>query len=343
MTTTSAFKTAYWETRKGDFADAAMTLLPRNRSGDLLWSLAAHRRAFGRWPNYWHPRTANEHWLRMKLGGELDRDIRQRISDKELVKDYVRERIGEGHTPRTLAVLRSEAEIERFAFPDVCVIKPTHASGRYVLRRGAAAPVDRKMIASWLEEDFYLVSRERNYRALEHKVIVEECVTPSGDFPEDYKFFCFGGKPTVLSVNTSRSNGMRINYFSPDWRELDIERRDYPRATAPIPKPAHLQRMLSLARELSAGFSFIRVDFYHTADRVLVGELTNLPDAAHLRFSSYAVDLKFGALFEDPGIDVERWFGFAGRREDAHEAAGAVVVAAPRAKRRAARRAAPQV
>lgn len=313
MTTThaSVIKTAYWEARKGDFADAAMTLLPRNRLGDLVWSLVAHRRAFGRWPDHRRPKTANEHWLRMKLSGELDREIRIRISDKELVKDFVRERLGEGHTPRTLAVLRTRAEIERFDFPDACVVKPTHASGRYVLRGGASTPIDRQELMRWLDEDFYLVSRERNYRALEHKVIVEEIVTSNGAFPEDYKFFCFNGVPTVLSVNTSRGNGMRINYFSPNWRELLIERRDYPRAPMTIPEPTHLGRMLSMARELSAGFPFIRVDFYQTADRVLVGELTNLPDAAHLRFTSHALDLKFGALFEDPSIDVERWFGLA--------------------------------
>lgn len=146
--TAGPIRAAYWEARKGRLVDAAMALLPANRWGDRWWSLVAHRRTFGHWPNWRHPRTGNEHLLRLKLSGELDREIRVAISDKERVKHFVHRRLGEGFTPATLAVLRSRAEIERFAFPAPCVVKPTHSSARCLVRRDASERIDRAALAA---------------------------------------------------------------------------------------------------------------------------------------------------------------------------------------------------
>lgn len=140
-------------------------------------------------------------------------------------------------------------------------------------------------------------------------MIVEELLTcVDCELPKDYKFFCICGCPVFIAVNGDRLSGMTLNYFSPQWCELDIPRKDYTRSTKPIQRPLKLDVMLRLAEQLASDFSFVRVDFYEIGDRVLVGELTNLPDAAAIQFSLEDIDLKLGKFFEDPTADIEKDF-----------------------------------
>ena len=67
-------------------------------------------------------------WFRVKTSDEIEDPLRRFVSDKELVKEYVRETIGEQYNVPTLAVLHTPAEVDAYEFPANCCIKPTHAS-----------------------------------------------------------------------------------------------------------------------------------------------------------------------------------------------------------------------
>ena len=84
----------------------------------------------------------NDVWFRIKTSSEIEDPMRVFVSDKENVKEYVRQVIGDRYNVPTLAILRSPAEVDGFEFPTRCAIKPTHASTHVILREHGE-PIDR--------------------------------------------------------------------------------------------------------------------------------------------------------------------------------------------------------
>ena len=214
----------------------------------------------------------NDVWFRIKTSGEIENPLRVFVSDKEHVKDYVRQTIGDQYNVPTIAVLRSPGEVDSFEFPARCAIKPTHAS-TVVCLRANGEPIDRERIKSWFSLNYYYTGRERNYRSLERKVIVEPLIFDTTNV-EDYKIFCWHGVPKFVMVDIDRRTNHMRKIYDTEWNEQDFS-MTYPRASGVLPKPATLEEMLKVARALSAPFSFVRIDLYTNGSQVLVGEVTN--------------------------------------------------------------------
>jgi hypothetical protein len=214
----------------------------------------------------------NDVWFRIKTSGEIENPLRVYVSDKELVKNYVRQTVGDQFNVPTIAVLRSPAEVDTIDFPARCAIKPTHASQAVCLRTNGE-DIDRERIKKWFKLNYYLAGRERNYRSLKPMVIVEPLIFDTTNV-EDYKIFCWHGVPKFVMVDIDRRTNHMRKIFDPQWNEQDFS-MTYPRAPGVLPKPATLEEMLRVARALSAPFSFVRIDLYTDGDRVLVGEVTN--------------------------------------------------------------------
>jgi hypothetical protein len=249
--------------------------LPHNRFGDNLYHRLAFLRKHHRLPSrrlLW-----NDVWYRVKTSREIREPLRVLVSDKEHVKDYVRDTIGDRYNVPTLAVLHSEAEVDSYDFPPNCCIKPTHASAQVVLRVDGA-PIDRERIKQWFSINYYLAGRERNYRSLDPKVIVEPLIFGSSNV-DDYKIFCWRGVPKIIQRDIDRYTNHTRKFFDTDWNEQEFS-IIYPRSSSVATKPATLAEMLTVARKLSAPFSFVRIDLYTDNRQVLVGEITNCSENA---------------------------------------------------------------
>ena len=95
------------------------------------------------------------------------------------------------------------------------------------------------------------------------------------DLP-DYKFFCFDGEPKILFVGTERNNPdteTRFDFFDINYNHLDIL-NGHPQADTIPPKPNNYNDMVEVARKLSKGLPFVRVDLYSYMGGVLFGEIT---------------------------------------------------------------------
>jgi hypothetical protein len=274
-------------------------ILPQNPAGDYIFSLLrfiyTHRRLPGAGALY------NDFLYRMKVSGELSEPLRVFISDKEHMKIFVRGTVGARHVVPTVGIIDDADELESFPFPDECVIKPTHASGRFIIRRGGAA-VDFAMLRKWLRVNFYRSMREANYRSLRPKIIVEELLFGDSNIT-DYKFFCHGGKARVLQVDTDRENGHKRLFYSPEWNRLNLTLQ-YPAIEKALQRPPNLDEMLTVAERIASHFSFVRVDLYSDGRQVMVGEVTNLPGAGDTRFSSIEDEKLFSSLLFSPARET---------------------------------------
>jgi hypothetical protein len=259
------------------------------------------------WPDLARPTTLSEHLLRLKLSDELCDPLRLTVTDKEHVKRYVAAVCGEGFNVPTLAVLRRPEEVEDFAFPAPCIIKPTHSSGRRIVRRTADEAVDRAQIRRWFRHNLHRRTREANYRDLNPKVIVEELLLFDGRLPDDYKIYCFAGRARLFHVMPNRlTHPISGCIYSEDWQRLPFTIKGP--ASPDMPRPANLDAIIDAAERLAAPFSYMRVDLYSDGRRIYVGELTSVPAGAHLTFDPPSADALAGRLFESSDLDTAELF-----------------------------------
>lgn len=279
-------------------------LLPRVDLGDQIYIALRFFRMHKRLPQLRRPETFNDHLLQIKISDEILDPMRQMVSDKHLVKNYIASAVGSQYALETYALLSSDSDVDDFEPKTTpCVIKPTHASQNVIFLRSPEDHLDRARMKDWLRMNYYTWGRERNYKHLRKRVIVEEFFSDDGkSVPNDFKVFCFRGEPKMIQVDQARFENHVRNLYTTDWREIPV-RYNHARGEI-IPRPKLLDEMLEVARKAAAPFSFIRVDFFEAQGRLKIGELTNCPDAAHGRFTPRGFDKALGRLFEDDVLDV---------------------------------------
>ncbi len=281
-----------------------LQFLPQTETGDRLWSILYHVAKTGRPPRLTRPRSYTDHNFARRLSEEMNSPLRRLISDKHCMKRFVAERAGVQYVVPTLAVLRTPEEIREFEFPDECVIKPTHMSGQIIVRRSGSEPVDRQRLCRWLKIDYSKRLRERNYRDLCGRVIVEPFVFGAAVSPSDFKVHCFGGEPKFIGVDLNRFQVHATRLYTPSWLPLNMR---YGRLAlgSTVPRPPNLAALLDVCRKVAGGFDYIRADVYVHGTSIKIGELTNLP-AGGLCIPVYrpmAADLAAGEFFRDPSAD----------------------------------------
>ncbi|WP_372570468.1 ATP-grasp fold amidoligase family protein [Ruegeria jejuensis] len=274
------------------FARPVAKRLPNTDWGDR----AAYRHGFytrhGRWPG--NRMLFNDVLFRIKSGPEIVSPERTFTSDKEFVKTYVAGIAGNAYNVPTLAILRTAEDVETFDVPEPCVIKPTHGCGSVTILKDGAEP-DRAALANQLTENYYFVARERNYRQLKGKLIVEPLLFAGQDV-NDYKVFCWKGQARCILYVNDRNRSFYRHLFDTDWNLLPVELSPFDMKRPIPPRPKALEEMLSVAEQLSKPFGFVRVDFYLDQDRVLVGEITHCHQGGNEKFRSLQDEMALSRL-----------------------------------------------
>jgi hypothetical protein len=253
--------------------DALAAWLPQTRWSDRLLATLQFRAAHGRWPDS-HRSMYTDVLHHMKVSREILDPLRVFTTDKALAKLYIHARLGEDLAVPTLAVLRTPDEVASYQWPADCVIKPTHMSGRCIVRR-AGSPVDVAQVQSWLVSDYARMTHEANYRNLRRQVIVEPFAL--GQAPaRDWCFFCVHGEVRMIVVDHGEMQGTRPvrSRYTADWELIPVGASGGPPGRA-HPPPPNLDALKDIAGRLAAPFSFVRVDLYTDGEAVLVGELTH--------------------------------------------------------------------
>lgn len=253
-----------------------------------------------------HPRTFNEkiQWLKL-----YDRRSEYVVmADKYAMKAYVDSKIGPGHVVPLLAVYDSVAEVDLQALPDRFVIKCNHDSkGTYICMDKSSADWDTvlRRLGKRLATDYSVRTSEWQYHDIPRKIIVEELLR--SDCPEgigDYKFFCFNGEPAFFKIDFDRDTDcFHSNYYDFEGNLLDFSMRNHPRQPGKmlaLPPKDVIDEMISFSRILSAGYPFLRVDFYWVGGVVYVGELTVRSGSGLSPQASFDLDLRMGDYLQLP-------------------------------------------
>lgn len=244
-----------------------------------------HYRDSGTLPRLRKPRT-----FRDKVIARIAYDrnpLLPTLQDKLAVRDFVRSRLGDDRIlARMHAVTETSKEIERLKLPERFVMKPNHLSG-CVKIVPSLREQDRAELAAtarnWLRRNYFNEQLEWAYKDIPPRILFEELLEVNGEIPYDYKFYCFAGEPRFIQVDRNRFIDHRSNHYDPDFRPIPMRCVLAPPSETPLPPPPNLAAMLDIARSLSSGIDFIRVDLYDLGERVVFGELTLYPGGGYAR------------------------------------------------------------
>lgn len=242
------------------------------------------------------PKTFNEKVQWLKIHSFPNDPVVVRCADKFAVRGYVEEKgLGETLVP-SLGAWANPDDIEWQALPDSFVLKCAHGCAYNVICPDKAKLDERetkRQLGKWLKEDFGVFNVEPHYSRISPRMIVGEEFL--GECLTDYKFFCFNGEPRYIyiSYDLAHDRQAKIGYYNIDGKPLAIERDDYARLDVDE-LPPYFEEMRDAARTLCEDFTFVRVDFFATADRFYFAELTFTPSAGMMPFNPKEYDLEWG-------------------------------------------------
>lgn len=128
----------------------------------------------------------------------------------------------------------------------------------------------------------------------------------------DYKFYCFGGEPRYLYVSRGLEDHAtaRISFVGAGgWSPAPFGRSDYAPFEELPPRPACYGEMEGLARRLSAGIPFVRVDMFVHGGRPRFSEMTFSPCGGFMPFDPPEWDGRLGELLNVFEVRGQGWAG----------------------------------
>lgn len=265
----------------------------------VLW-----RQSIGTKLNLDNPATFNEKLQWLKLN---NRDaLLIKLVDKNTAKGWVADRIGKEYVIPTLGLYDSADDINLEVLPDQFVLKCNHDCGSTLVCHNKSdfdIESAKKILNDSLKKNYYWDSREWPYKRIRRCIIAEEFLADkSASELSDYKVHCFNGVPKLVLVCKDRHSetGLTEDFFTEKWEHLALRRPAHPNSKETIQKPKQLEEMLSLSRELSKDFPFVRVDWYISNDKLYFGELTFFPASGMSPFVPDSYDNLFGSWLELP-------------------------------------------
>ena len=110
---------------------------------------------------------------------------------------------------------------------------------------------------------------------------------------------CFSGVPRLIQVHHDRFGDHTLDFMDVNWEKTGIIQG--PRnSDESIPKPATFDEMMEIARILSRGMSYVRVDLYSTNNEVKFGEITMYPTSGFGPFEDIQTDYLLGSWIRLP-------------------------------------------
>ena len=273
---------------------------------DASYLKLRYRFIFGEKLHLDSPEGYNEkiNWLKINNRNPLY----PKLVDKAEVKDYVRPIIGEDRLIKTLGVWDKFDDINFDALPNQFVLKSTNGGGgtgviicndkKTFDPEIAKEKIERSMHFNWRYE------REWVYRDLKPRIIAEELLAnEDGSDLVDWKIHCFNGVPKVLFYASDRytpGEKLKFDWYDMDLNHLPVKSKGYENANTIITPFPEWEEMKDIARRLSEGMPYVRVDLYLVNHKIYFGELTFFHDGGAVALEPKEWEYTFGNWIKLP-------------------------------------------
>ena len=277
---------------------------PKIIKSDKIFLSLRYYLVFGKWMNWNKPLSYSEklQWLKVNNRNPLYTTL----VDKHAVKEWVANKIGNEHIIPTIGIWDNVEDINFDKLPNQFVLKCTHDSGGLCICRDKSKLDILKIkenLSMAMNRNYYYFGREWPYKNVKPQIIAEKyMIDESGIELKDYKFFCFNGNPLYLFIATDRgkmNEEVKFDFYDINFNHLDLK-NGHPNSKNIIKKPKGFNKMLELAKILSADMPHVRIDFYDIDGNIYFGEYTFYHHSGFMPFEPEEWDYKFGELIKLP-------------------------------------------
>ena len=230
-------------------------------------------------------------------------DLMPVCSDKYAVRDYVKSKGLEKILVDLYEVFDRPENINFDVLPEKFVMKLSNGSGTNLICRDKSKLDYDKIVTDfvWFEKKVKAnAGREWPYMRSKPVIVVEELledVSRVNGVPNDYKIFCYDGKPTyVICISDRYSEHCNHLVYDTDWQKIQVA-SEGARLGEDIARPENLNEMLEIARKLSEDFPFARIDLYSVNGKIYFGEITFYPWSGYMEFEPDDFDFILGEKF----------------------------------------------
>lgn len=261
----------------------------------ILWKYFLRK---GRLINFNNPKLFTEKIQWLKVYDSTP--IKTRLADKILVRDWVREKIGEEYLKKIYGVYEKYEDIDFSKLPQEYVIKTNHACKMQllVIEGGKPDETQKDRFNNFLKVNYAFKSGyEMQYKDIKPLIFTEEYIKNTNELFE-YLIFCFNGEPKlILFASGKRSERICCTMFDTKWNNLHFNYGGDLHET-PVSPPKNLDKMLKIAEILSKDFKFVRVDLHNIDGKIYFGEMTFTPASGYMRFSPRRYDRILGDMLD---------------------------------------------
>ena len=260
-----------------------------------------YKKRTGKELNLENPQNFNEkiQWLKLYDNSPL----KTQLADKYLVRDWIKEKIGEEYLIPLLGVWDNFDEIDFDKLPDKFVLKANHGCAWNIIVKDKSKfdkKKAKKKFDKWMIRNYALKAGfEMQYKDIPPKIIAEAFMADSKGELNDYKVLCFNGKPQFIWIDQGRFGDRTENIYDTKWN-LQPFLMTYENSKEEVPPPENLEKMIEFAELLSKDFALVRVDFYNLDGKIYFGEMTFTSASGVDVFKPEEYNLKLGQMLTLP-------------------------------------------
>ena len=230
--------------------------------------------------------------------------LKTRLTDKILLKEYIKENIPDLKTAKIYKIFNTAEEIDFTDLPKEFIIKTNHSwkTNIYIEDKNKITKEKLEEYKEYYKQALkinyaYWSFFELQYKDIKPKVFAEEFY---GDLyaTKQYEIYCFNGNPEFIVCGMYKIESNYSNYkqyiYNENWEKLNFNIENEVDDSQCI-KPAYLVKMIESAKILSKNSKFVRVDFAENENDIYLNEVTFTPYSGFVIF--YAIidmDLYYG-------------------------------------------------
>ncbi|MCS3430535.1 ATP-grasp fold amidoligase family protein [Klebsiella sp. BIGb0407] len=254
------------------------------------------------------PKTFSEKIIARKFDNESIKY--STFVDKYVVREYVARTIGNEFLIPIIDK-KNFLKVDDFnEYPNSFVIKTSNGGGgENVLIVEDKSKLDLEKICiqfnSYLKIKIGKAIDEEFYDIEKPCIIIERLMKhQDGSYPSDYKIHIFNDinekRNIFIQVDTDRFSDHKRSIYN---ESLEVEsfniQPKYKKVDANYCFPQNIKKLINLAKTLSDGFSYVRVDMYSIDGHIYFGEMTFCHGSGWEPISSKHADLMLGNLWRE--------------------------------------------
>ncbi len=256
--------------------------------------------------NLKHPKTLNEKIQWLKLFD--NKQQKSELTDKVLVRDWVREKIGDEYLKPVLWIGDKFDDIPFSSLPFSFIVKCNHGCKWQFIIKDKDKFLNEKRLFNtikmytdnWLIQSFFGWSDfETQYLNINPKIIIEPLFI---EF-EEVEVLCFNGEAKVIQKFKYDNKRTRFYHtFDENFNSINLsfraEEKYFETQADEI-----LKKAVELSKTLANGFKFVRIDWMFYQNKLHFGEMTFTPYSGFIFFAENhnELQIKLGKILNLKG------------------------------------------